>query len=381
MLERATRMAGRGTLRLGARLLPSRGEKGLWVFGAVSGREYCDNSRALFEHVLAVRSDVTPVWQIDADSPDVERLPAGARWVDRRSLEAHRLTRAAEVVVFSHGTHDVAGLYGNRHGVVVRLGHGLTAFGRSRGATPISLRRMVQRVSLAPVASEFERANKRDWGFADRQLPVTGLPRWDRLRELRASSTGRETVLFAPTWRRWLRPGDFEQSDYWHHVRAFLTNDVIREQLRADGLRLAVFAHPAVRSMLADRLGTHSVEVVGSGEEVPAVLARSALFITDWSSIAFDALTIRVPTAFYQFELDRYLAERGSYVDLRQPLFGPSTSDLEDLAGIIQSFTESGRSFPAFDDRVRRWAGELFAFEDSDNCARVVSAIDHCRAR
>jgi hypothetical protein len=370
------RTAGQAALRLAAHLRRERTDRPVWVFGAVSGREYCDNSQALFEHVRAERPDVRAVWQIDGDSPDVERLPTGAEWVDRTSFAAHRITQAAEVIVFSHGTRDIAGLYANRRAVVVRLGHGLTAFGITRGATPFSVRRMTRRVSLAPVASEFERAHKRQWGFAADQLPITGLARWDGLRARRAATEVRDTVLFAPTWRAWLTADDFEASDYWGHVRSVLGDEAIRAKLRQAGLRLAVFGHPAIRSMLADRVHDLPVDVIDHGADLQGALARSALFLTDWSSIAFDALALRVPTLFFHFDLDRYSRERGSYVDLRQRLFGPTAHDLEGVRTQLAAFADAGLAFPAFADDVERWSATAFAFEDQQNCARVRAAIE-----
>lgn len=380
-LRRGWHLARRFGLRALARVLPAvRSDRPVWVFGGSSGREYCDNSRALFEHVLAARPDVDAVWQIDPSSPDVERLPHGTRWVDLTSLEAFRLTRSADVVVFSHGVQDVAGLYGNRRGVVVRLGHGLTAFSKTQGATPVSLRRIVERVSIAPVASEFERAHKREWGFTDAQLPVTGLARWDRLRSLAVPTTERRTVLFAPTWRPWLTADEFAGSDYWRNVDAFIADEALRERLAAAGLELAVFAHPAVRSMLVERLGSSGgVQVLQHGDDVPEVLGRSALFVTDFSSICFDALTLRVPVAFFHFDLERYLEDRGTYIDPRQRLFGPVAHDPAELRELITAAVGDGRWFTEFEPDVERWAAMAFAHEDSRNCDRILDAIDSIR--
>lgn len=375
-MERARRVVERTAFAAAARLRPMRSSKPLWVFGAAAGREYCDNSRALYEHVLAHRPDIEAVWQIDRGSMDAADLPAGAQWVDRRSWSAYRLTRAADVVVFSHGVQDVAGLYGNRRGTIVRLGHGLTAFGLTRGVTPVSVRRMVRRVALAPVASEFERGHKRAWGFSEAQLPITGLARWDPLRAAAAAGRPRDFVLFAPTWRTWLTDEGFEQSHYWQHVQAVLEDQVIRAHLRERGLSLAVFAHPAIRSMLGARLSTAPVEIVPDGAALPEALARSALFLTDFSSIAFDALAIRVPTIFFHFDVERYVAERGSYVDLTSRLFGPTAHSIKDLRDHLKRLPPPGLGFQDFERDVEQWASRVFAYEDTENCRRVVAAIE-----
>jgi CDP-glycerol glycerophosphotransferase (TagB/SpsB family) len=350
----------------------------LWVFGSTIGREYCDNSRAVFEFVRAHRPDVRAVWLIDADSPDVADLDDDS-WVDRRSIEAHRLTRAADVVVFSHGVADVAGLYSNRRGVVVRLGHGLTAFGLTRGKTAHSLRRMVRRVTVAPIASQFERQHKLEWGFTADQLPITGLARWDMLRAERGRADGdaRDLFILAPTWRSWLTRGGLTESDYWRAVSSVVESETLRRLLRESGLRLALFVHPILRAQVADRVQRDDrVEFIRRGADLPAALARARLFMTDWSSIAFDALALRVPTLFWHFDVDRYLATRGSYVDLKQRLFGPTVETAHDIEAAVARFVRSGLKFPDFEADQAEWARRAFAYEDESNSARVVAEIE-----
>ena len=354
-------------------------ETQLWVFGGSSGREYTDNSRALYEHVLGHQPAVEAVWLGHEESEHRTLAPARSRWVPMHGTEAYRLTRAADVVVFSHGIHDVAGLYGNSKGIVVRLGHGLTAFKNTRGRLPWSTARMVRRVDLAPVASEFERAHKAAWGFSDEQLPVTGLPRWDPMLRLRSTTADRDrnVALYAPTWRDWLGRDPAGDERFWRGIEAF-TSAETQGLLRELGLEPAVFAHPVLRSYIVEglrRIGADGVRIVTRGADLPDVLSRAALVVTDYSSLAWDALYLEIPTLFHHFDVDRYVTERAPFVDLRDRLWGPVATDDASLRAALTEFGAARGSFPDHAaDRVR-WSDRAFAFRDDHNCARVGDAI------
>ena len=111
---------------------PPCGDRPLWVLGGSAGREYCDNSSASHWFLLRERPDIDAVWVIDRRSVDVDTVAAVGPWVDYGSVDAYRLTASADVLAFSHGVHDLPGLLHNRDATIARLGHGLTAFKKTR---------------------------------------------------------------------------------------------------------------------------------------------------------------------------------------------------------------------------------------------------------
>lgn len=373
------RTLARGTRQAAARVTPLRSpRRPLWVLGGSSGREYCDNARALHEYLVEERPDVRTVWVIDRRSPDVPEVAQRSEWVDHRSVAAHRLVRAADVLAYSHGIHDLPGLLSNRSAVIARLGHGLTAFKRTRGRMPRRLQRTVNRVDLAPVASTFEQENKEAWGFPREKLPVTGLARWDLMRRLRQETDERDTVLFALTWREWMGPSSFRETPYWRTMTELADTRWFTSLLADAGLSTTLFVHPLIRETVVSGMASlpRPPQLITRGKEVPAALARSALVVTDYSSLAWDALHLGIPVAFLHFDLDDYLSRRSSFVDLRSRLFGPAVPTVGDLADTVAEFLGDGCRFPEYEEDARKWADLAFAHDDERNCERIVHSID-----
>jgi hypothetical protein len=295
----------------------------------------------------------------------------------------HRLARAAKVIAFSHGVHDVPGMLSNRRGLIVRLGHGLTAFKQTRPRTERTLDRMTRRVDLVPVASEFERANKATWGFDSEKLVVTGLARWDLMQAARNEAHTSDRVLFALTGRDWIGPRSLEGTEYWSVMRSLADAHWLRPLLEPEGLSIELFLHPLIRDALEVELRALDPRprLLTRGGHLPAALTRAALVVTDYSSVAWDALYLGIPVLFFHFDVDEYLAHRDSFVDLRSRLFGPATRSVDGLREGIEAFIANGRSFPGWEEDQRRWSDIAFAYRDAENAARVVAEIDTALTR
>ena len=378
-VARLAPVAARGVRIAIARCLPPVEHRtSLWVFGGASGRSYSDNSRVTHEHVLASREGIDPVWVIDADAVDRTNVEAVSDIALRDTLFAHRLARSAQVIVFSHGVQDVPGLMSNSSAVRVRLGHGLTAFGKTKGRTPRSLSRMARSIDLAPVASEMERAHKREWGFTDDKLPITGLPRWDAmLRERATVERERPLVLYAPTSRPWHTENDASPGGALQPVHELLSSPRLRSHLEAGSFELAVYFHQITRY----RFGTFEwlpagVTLIDAEADLPRAIASASLVVSDYSSILWDSLYLDTPAAFFQFDRDEHLERRGSYLDLRAPLFGPNVDRAEELLDVIDQAVADGFTLAGYADHRAAWQERAFAYRDANTAERVVAAIE-----
>jgi hypothetical protein len=366
-----------------AHLLPAvDDDRALWVFGGSSGRSYSDNASVVHRYVNSARPDVTGLWVIDADSPDVPSVAGTERPLDRNSLHAHRVARSADVILFSHGVHDVPGMLWSNEAIRVRLGHGLTAFGRTRGRMPRSTQRMTRAVDLAPVASTMEQDHKVQWGFPREKLPITGLPRWDEmLTKRRARGTVvRPHVLYAPTSRPWHSSSDAQPDGALRPIFDFLTSARLRRALEAGDFALSVYFHQITRY----RFGTFDwvppgVTLVTEEASLPGIIASTDLVISDYSSILWDALYIDVPTIFYQFDRAEHERNRGSYIDLGQRLFGPIAQTPREMLDALAEASVDGFRLERWSTDRDAWQERAFAFRDANNAARVTEAIDALR--
>jgi CDP-glycerol glycerophosphotransferase len=377
--RRLTRPLTRGVRSTAARVLPApSSDRGAWVFGGASGRSYSDNSSVLHRHVLLTRPETATLWAIDGDSPDRAVVEQLGGCIERRSLAAHRLALAADVIVFSHGVHDVPGMMFADGAVRVRLGHGLTAFGRTRGRMPRSTQRMTQAVDLAPVASRMEQDHKVDWGFPREKLPITGLPRWDDMVAHRGAGPTRQRplVLYAPTSRPWHTDVDATPRGALKPIHELLHSPRLAAMLAAGVFDLGIYFHQITRY----RFGPFEwlppgVEVITEERRLPEFIATSSLVVSDYSSILWDALYVDVPVILFQFDRAEHERLRGSYLDLRQRLFGPNVDTADATLDALEMAVADGFQLEGWADDRERWQERAFAYRDADNCARVVERI------
>lgn len=147
-------------------------------------------------------------------------------------------------------------------------------------------------------------------------------------------------LLYAPTFRggsqgtqRTIQKLDCAP-DY-HRLRAALA-----ERFGGDWyifLRL----HPQLvaRHMTASAHGGHIVDA-SRVDDVYEMLAGCDAFLTDYSSLAFDATHLRIPIFVYANDYDAYVAERGTLLWDMEELPFPWTTTDEGLDGMIHSFDD-----------------------------------------
>lgn len=373
--------------------LVGRGRKRHWMIGGCSGRAYTDNSASFHRYLRAHHPELEVYWVIDRRSPDVHSVRKLGPVLYMGSLGMYIQSLRAQVHVISHGIHDVPGCASvfARDSIRVRLGHGLTATGRTRGSRLRPVRARDRIFDLVPVASEFEKRNKLTWGFRPDKVIATGLPRFDdllRLRDAGAAARVFETkqkILYMPTWRDWL-PSDPKvwEEEFESHVVTFLTDSALLATLAERGVTIRFAVHPGMAERsprLFDRVSSQWIQPTRSFSGIQKEIAECAMLMTDYSSIAWDALFLNKPVAFYQFDLDAYEKARGAYIDLRTELFGPVARTAEAASLTTREIVHNGFAVPEWAPVMRSWRERAFAFHDAQNCDRVFQAIQGCIER
>lgn len=377
MAERVVRelaRQGRGVLGRALARLPERtrpAPDGAWLLGASVGAAYNDNSAALHAFLRDECREIDAYWVMNGDSYDLERARRVGPVLLREELMTWAVARRAAVHVISHGVHDVP-LCSSRStngAIKVRLGHGLTAMKKTK-PRPLQTNKTANAIfDLVPVASEFERDNKRSWDIANDSLVVTGLPRFDPLlRRARAGSSRR--ILYMPTWR----DGDARrQKDVAAAVASFLYHETLHRALVDHGVTLDVYCHRNMRGDVASATAIRDglVRVLPVNHDVQESISSCLALVTDYSSVCWDALYVDKPVLFYQFDLDAYTAERGAYFDLRNDAPGPRAETPSAAAQLVADALSDLALSPA----ARRWQQRAFAFRDDQNCRRVYTAI------
>ncbi|WP_193746347.1 CDP-glycerol glycerophosphotransferase family protein [Demequina aestuarii] len=299
-------------------------QRPIWVIGERPDR-FQDTAFAFFAWLSAHRPDIDARAVIDADSPDVDRAAAVGTVVRTGTVDHVRSVLHATRVIGSHHPGYLYPLRTDRfdarvRGLRVFLQHGIMGtkwmadlYGRDAdGFSP----------DLVIASSERERdLLVRDFGYRPRQIAVTGLSRFDTL--MAHHPAPRRRLLVIPTWRDWLaNPDDYAGSEYSREWHGLLTDPAFVTMCADAGLEVALSLHPNMRRYVAD-FEDAGVTVMRAGESsVQDLLIDSAVVLTDYSSVGFDAALLHRPVLYFQFDRDRFLGRKGSHLDLDTDLPG-----------------------------------------------------------
>ncbi|MFD5654362.1 glycosyltransferase [Streptomyces sp. NPDC127039] len=261
----------------------------------------------------------------------------------------------------------------------VFLQHGVTYNDVSQSA-----HRQSTSVDLFVAASEDEAAYIRDeMGYAPDEVQALGFPRFDKLQPVE----GPRTVLLMPTWRRdivvpsynrRLRPRvQFAASEYFRFFSQLLEDERLRAALERADVKLEFYPHyeirPHLRHFEVDHPNITVAEQTKRG--VQEAMKECSLLVTDYSSVFFDVAYMGKPLVYVPFDEDDFYGRhyRRGYYDLTRDGFGPVCRSVEGAVDEIVAAIDRGFSVEEpYARRVERFFGQ----RDTQNCARVFSAID-----
>jgi len=346
-----------------------------------------DNGFALFSYLRRTRPNDPIYYVIAKDSPMADEVARLGHVVWHSSLRHRLLMLHAAVLANAYSIKHMLpsrwhpGAYMNqcawRVGAYrVYLKHGVhlspDAVKRANGGYDVVL-------TVGPQETE---ALARTSGYTARQLRETGLSRYDRLVPERPS----RTILFMPTWRRYLVPKLFgsddalvayEGSTYQQCVHGLLASTQLADALDRHRLNLQVVPHYNLTGLLQSKhLGSERITILeGTTADIPHLIRSCALLLTDYSSVQFDVAYLGAPVVYWQFDRDEYAAGHGgtSWFDTQRDGFGPITSTIAETVRRIDAYAQSGFERESlYTERVDR----VFAHKDTDNCRRITQVLE-----
>ncbi|GAB3067598.1 CDP-glycerol glycerophosphotransferase family protein [Intrasporangium mesophilum] len=355
-----------------------------------------DSAEILFRWLRTNRPEVNAWFVIEKDTPDWKRLKAdgfGSRVVAHGSLRWKLLMINAAHLISSHIDAPV-----QKPPAIVRhfqprwkftfLQHGVIKDDLSRW---LNAKQMDLFVTSTPGEYDSIAADGSPYVFGTREVVLTGLPRFDRLHEKAQRITGdaRDLILVAPTWRNWLvpplKPGSqrrvidshFFETEYAKSWTALLNSPELAELAARTGRKIAFLPHPNIQPVLAKMDLPESVlRLSFDGADVQDYFARSAVLVTDYSSMAFNAAYMDRPVVYFQFDAQRVAAGghvgRAGYFRYERDGFGPVVAGVEQAIAAITDIADNGYAArPEFQQRI----DETFPQRDGQCCARVAAAI------
>ncbi len=357
-----------------------------------------DNGERLFRYLRDRRGDVNAWFVVERGTPDWERLRRdgfGSRVVAHGGVAWRLLMLNCIEVASSHADVPV-----HRPPAIVRLREPGWKFSfLQHGVIKDDLSRWLNRkrvdlfVTSTPGEQESIAGDYTHYVYTSKEARMTGLPRFDRLLELgsQVPVEARDLVLVCPTWRSWLMPGlavgsqrravhdDFLDTDYVRQWLALLSDQRLRDAVAARGLRLAFLPHPNIQPALPLlKLPDHVQALTFAGQDVQAMMARAAVMVTDYSSMAFNAAYLDRPVVYFQFDAalvnDGAHVGRAGYFQYERDGFGPVTDTVARAVDEVCRIVTEQHCQPAPDYQVR--IADTFPQRDGRCCERTTRAIE-----
>lgn len=231
-------------------------------------------------------------------------------------------------------------------------------------------------VDLFVVSSDYEKdIVKNNFGYDEDEIIVTGLSRWDVLKD---QSSGESTILIMPTWRSWmddLPEEKFIQTEYYKQYKSLLNSKSLFDILEAYDVKLNFFIHPKFKAYIKQFKTEHErVTVYEFGEvKLNELLMKSSMLITDYSSVAWDMYYQRKPIIFYQFDYEDYMKYQGSYINMETQLFGDRAFRFNELIELIEDYARNHFEEKEEYSALRR---DYLAYTDHENSKRIIQEIN-----
>lgn len=349
-----------------------------------------DNAEHLYRYILKTdasrRNDV--YFLLNKNYPDYDRVRSYGRVLKFGSL-SHKLKFLESSFIISAAANNLAtNAFGKSEPCYrdlydfdfVYLRHGVSH--NDQSAWLHKLRKDI-RILDATCRPEYEGILEGGYGYTEREVRLTGLPRFDNLRDER-----QKIISILPTWRENLQGrllprtsereyvAHFKESDYFKFFDALIHDERLLDAMREHGYRGLFYLHPALEAQYVDFESSDLIEVGGGIADYQQIFAESAMMVTDYSSVAFDFAYLKKPVIYAQFDEETFYTshswEKG-YFTYREDGFGPVTTTLDaTVAAMIDYIENDCRMKPEHVEKVEAF----FAYTDKNNCKRVLDAIE-----
>lgn len=356
-----------------------------------------DSGERLFRYLRDNRPTINAWFVLEKGVPDWDRLAAdgyGSRLIAYGGGAWRSVLMNAKHLISSHidkPVHNPPGMAGLPHDwTFTFLQHGVIKDDLSNW---LNSKRLDLFVTSTPAEHASIVEDGSPYVFTDHEVKLTGLPRFDRQRALgeEIAPDARDLLLVAPTWRHWLtgplEPGsqrraarsDFLETQYAQQWLGLLRSPRLAQLCRDERLTLGFLPHPNLQSILETlQLPTHVKALTFHGQDVQRLFARSALMVTDYSSMVFNAAYIERPVVYFQFDQERMFGGshvgRAGYFSYERDGFGPVVNSVDAAVEATVDALAAGRRAPA-DEYLAR-INATFPLRDGRCCERVTAAIE-----
>lgn len=347
--------------------------KKIWIVSE-HGYEARDNGYSFFKYMRKEHPEVNCYYAIDFNSSDYPKIKELGNAIKFGSFK-HLVYWCAARYVISSKTQGFCPNYyltllrKKMHlwGKYVFLQHGITKDDQK------FLYKKPSKIDLFICGAKPEYDDiKAHYGYRENEVAYTGFARFDDYFGLQT----KKQILVMPTWRRYAETVKFEDTEYFKTWSSLINSKELNQLLAYNGYVLYFYLHPQFKqySKLFKTNLSNIIVLQFDKCDLQILIRESKMFITDFSSLAFDFGYMIRPVVYYQYDETEYF--KGHYIkgyfDYRRDGFGPVCNTFSE---VIKSLKYDFENNMSVSDSYLKNKTRFFPVYDDKNSERIFSAI------
>lgn len=369
-------------------LFPKR--KKIWLFSdraVMAG----DNGESLFRYVNSLHDHhIKTYYSIQSDSLDFKRVKQYGKVVKNNSKRYKLLYLRADMVISSHfdaANMDPLGMHEEYLKDLIRSKRVFLQHGVTKDDISGDLNKIKRNFSgfVAAATKEYDSLLLPAYGYNESEVWLTGFARHDAISNCGAARQKR--LFIAPTWRNYFSfkqlgedrllvdCDEFVETGYFKFYSALINDKRLLDTMRKYDYKGVFCPHPIMMHLAHHFEGNDVINIEVKSPNYGEEVKDSALYITDYSSIAFEFAYAFRPCIYAHFDKDEFISGhtyKPGYFDYERDGFGPICYDYESTVQAIIKAIENGC---VMEEEYRRRAEEFFPFRDGRSCERIYREI------
>lgn len=317
--------------------------KKIWIVSE-HGYEARDNGYSFFKYMRTNHKEVNCYYAISFDSPDYEKVRQFGNVIKFGSFRHFAYFCAARYIISSKTqgfcpSYYLTLLRKKIHlwGKYVFLQHGITKDDQK------FLYKKPSKIDLFICGAKPEYDDiKAHYGYKDNEVAYTGFSRFDDYFDI----TPKNQILVMPTWRRYAENVKFEDTEYYKTWSAFINSKEINELLKKYEIIMYFYLHPHFKDYESlFKTDCSNIKVIPFNDnDLQVYIRESKMFITDFSSLAFDFGYMKRPVIYYQYDEKEYFEKHyiKGYFDYRRDGFGPVCNSYNQVIENLKKYLKDG---------------------------------------
>ena len=249
------------------------------------------------------------------------------------------------------------------------------------------LNKIEKNINLIIVSSdeEYKSLLKDNYGYNYNNVILTGLPRYDNLKEFQNLTDKEKIVLILPTWRKFIKGTydlntyeskylpTFNSSEFFNFYNNLINDDELLIKMVELNYRGIICLHPFFSEQSKD-FKTNKIFSILKVCDYQNLILKSSLLVTDYSSVFFDFAYLKKPLIYVHFDygLYRNYHYAQGYFDYSKHGFGIICYDLNcAINNIIFNLKNGCKLEQIYLKRINRF----FKFIDDKNCERLYLSL------